>query len=133
MALPNKLKDWLITIGIYGSILIPMFIMIQDPQIEEQLGAQQTNYQAAPLVAQFVVMRKKHADRVKALGLSPIGYKDRYIAFYADEYPQLLVDGKVAVKVGTLKVFFDRLDLVGVAPVYDKNRIPPFGEVQPVK
>ncbi len=131
MKLSDRLKDWLITIGIYGSILIPMFIMIRDPE-PTQTG-RQDEYQASALVAQFVVMRNKHRERVQRLGIITVDYKDRYIGFYVEEYPQLLVGDKVAVKVGTLKVFFERNDIVGVAPVSEKNRTPQFSEVAPIK
>lgn len=131
MKLSDRLKDWLITIGIYSSILIPMFIMIRDPE-PTQTG-RQDEYQASALVAQFVVMRNKHRERVQRLGITTVDYKDRYIGFYVEEYPQLLVGDKVAVKVGTLKVFFERNDIVGVAPVAEKNRTPQFSEVAPIK
>lgn len=108
-----------------------MFIMIRDPE-PTQTG-RQDEYQASDLIAQFVVMRSKHRERVQRLGIATVDYKERYIGFYVEEYPQLLVGDKVAVKVGTLKVFFERDDIVGVAPVAQKNRIPLFSDVVPIK
>jgi hypothetical protein len=126
-------KDMLVTVALYASILVPMFIMIRDPEPDpEAVSAAMKRAVATPKSVHFVQLKAVSQARLKSNDVNYIDYHDD-IGIYVDEYPQYLMKGKATLKVGGLKLIVNRYDILGVAAVSGKDDIPAFGDIEPLK
>lgn len=130
--MPERLKGTLVTAGIYGSILIPMFVIFGLGNDNDIVQSKPQQLDSSPFSRQFVVLRAKAKERLQPLGITWEPYRED-IAVYVDAYPQAAPADKVTLKIGGIKYFIPRDDIRGLAPVTTTSEKPAFNAILPLR